>query len=134
MSIKAGLTFPGEKEEKDAWPESGDLSNRRRFFLSQDVTHVHPAIVEALGSMIEDVVLMTPLLRADAAQRIQKHFRSKVARGALWEALNQRWGRACIFDDFLLVFCWIFVNVVLFFLGFGLVDLSSPFCWLSVDC
>ncbi|RHY33941.1 hypothetical protein DYB32_001278 [Aphanomyces invadans] len=61
-----------------------------RKFGTVDVSHTHPSIVDVMRALIDDVVLITPLMLPDAAQRIQKMFRAKLARTKLVQALNQR--------------------------------------------
>ncbi|OQR98009.1 hypothetical protein ACHHYP_09293 [Achlya hypogyna] len=83
-------------------PKLGDLppeettpdiyeGGRPRFLGSVNVTAIHPAIVETLRAVIDDVVLISPLMIADAAQRIQKMYRSKRARRQLIQTLNDRY-------------------------------------------
>ncbi|ETW04047.1 hypothetical protein, variant [Aphanomyces invadans] len=62
-----------------------------RKFGTVDVSHTHPSIVDVMRALIDDVVLITPLMLPDAAQRIQKMFRAKLARTKLVQALNQRY-------------------------------------------
>ncbi|ETV67104.1 hypothetical protein, variant 1 [Aphanomyces astaci] len=61
-----------------------------RLFGTADISHTHPSIVAVMRLLIDDVVLITPLLLPDAAQRIQKMYRSKLARKKLIQTLNDR--------------------------------------------
>ncbi|CAK4100100.1 unnamed protein product [Aphanomyces euteiches] len=62
-----------------------------RKFGSHDVSCFPPAVVDTLQAIIDDVVLISPLFLADAAQRIQKMYRAKRARVQLLQTLNERY-------------------------------------------
>ncbi|KAF0774966.1 hypothetical protein AaE_001334, partial [Aphanomyces astaci] len=66
-----------------------DFGGPRRFGTA-DISHTHPSIVAVMRSLVDDVVLITPLLLPDAAQRIQKMYRAKLARKKLIQTLNDR--------------------------------------------
>ncbi|RHY55972.1 hypothetical protein DYB34_009519 [Aphanomyces astaci] len=67
-----------------------DFGGPRRFGTA-DISHTHPSIVAVMRSLVDDVVLITPLLLPDAAQRIQKMYRAKLARKKLIQTLNDRY-------------------------------------------
>ncbi|KAF0693989.1 Aste57867_15102 [Aphanomyces stellatus] len=62
-----------------------------RKFGTVDVSHTHPQIVAVMAALVDDVVLITPLMLPDAAQRIQKMYRAKRARKQLIQTLNDRY-------------------------------------------
>ncbi|OQR89162.1 hypothetical protein THRCLA_09889 [Thraustotheca clavata] len=64
---------------------------RTRIFGTVNVTSIHHIIVDTMRAIIDDVVLITPLMLPDAAQRIQKMYRAKVARRQLIQVLNDRY-------------------------------------------
>ncbi|KDO26433.1 hypothetical protein SPRG_08236 [Saprolegnia parasitica CBS 223.65] len=85
LAPKLGDYLPDETE-----PEVYD-AGRVRFLGTINVTAIHPIIVDTMRSLLDDVVLVTPLMLADAAQRIQKMYRAKRARRQLILTLNERY-------------------------------------------
>ncbi|EQC37831.1 hypothetical protein SDRG_04855 [Saprolegnia diclina VS20] len=85
LAPKLGDLLPEETE-----PEVYD-GGRVRFLGAINVTAIHPIIVDTMRCLLDDVVLITLLMLADAAQRIQKMYRAKRARQQLIVTLNERY-------------------------------------------